>query len=367
MIYQLNSRLCLGALIILFVFPFVVLAQKAKPFSVTAQLTGLEDGKAYLASMDESNTFADSVVVANGKLSFAGQVSETLIYGLRLPGRKFVSLVIQPGEKIRISGNAAKVDELKITGAGAQAAWDEWKSGWASITSRAGLLYKMMDSIGAGDRSAVDAGFKHLQYRTDSLVSSLVTKYPSSPVSAFIITDRYINYPNPNKAEDNYKLLTASAKNSAYGKSLGTAVANNAKTALGVKPDFTLPDKDGKLLKLSSLRGKVVLVDFWASWCGPCRKENPNIVKAYAKYHDKGFEILGVSLDNNKSAWLKAIEVDGLTWLHVSDLKGWKSPLTESYAIRSVPTSFLLDQDGKIIAKNLRGEELEQKLAEVLK
>ncbi|GAB4243627.1 MAG: hypothetical protein Kow0027_02860 [Saprospiraceae bacterium] len=130
-------------------------------------------------------------------------------------------------------------------------------------------------------------------------------------------------------------------------------------------PDFTMNTPDGQPLSLKDLRGKVLLIDFWASWCGPCRRENPNVVKAYNKYHDKGFDVLGVSLDKDKKRWLDAIEKDGLIWHHVSDLKGWANAAAQLYGVRSIPHTVLLDKDGKIIARNLRGPELEQKLAEL--
>lgn len=134
-----------------------------------------------------------------------------------------------------------------------------------------------------------------------------------------------------------------------------------------VAPDFAQNDPDGQPIKLSELRGKVVLVDFWASWCGPCRRENPNVVRMYNKYKSQGFEILGVSLDKQKGAWLKAIEKDKLTWPHVSDLRGWKNEVAQLYSVTSVPATILLDREGRIIARNLRGPELEAKVGEVLK
>ncbi|HTH31423.1 MAG TPA: TlpA disulfide reductase family protein, partial [Lacibacter sp.] len=130
-------------------------------------------------------------------------------------------------------------------------------------------------------------------------------------------------------------------------------------------PTFAITDTSGNVLKLSSLKGKYVLVDFWASWCVPCRKENPNVVKAYQQYHAKGFEIVGVSLDTKKDMWMKAIAKDGLNWYHVSDLKGWESGIVKELGVKVVPTSFLIDKDGKIIANNLRGELLWEKLAEI--
>lgn len=133
-----------------------------------------------------------------------------------------------------------------------------------------------------------------------------------------------------------------------------------------VAPEISLPTPEGELMNLSQLRGKVVLVDFWASWCKPCRAENPNVVRMYNKYKDKGFEIYGVSLDRTKDAWLKAIEKDGLTWHHVSDLKFWNSEAAQTYGVRGIPYTVLLDKEGKIVAESLRGQALEDKVASML-
>ncbi|KAA9325938.1 TlpA family protein disulfide reductase [Hymenobacter busanensis] len=154
---------------------------------------------------------------------------------------------------------------------------------------------------------------------------------------------------------------------SRYTKTLLEHQAKQKATAVGaLAPDIQLAGADGKIIPLSSLRGKYVMVDFWASWCGPCRQENPNVVKLYNAYKSKGFEIYGVSLDQDKGKWEKAIAADGLTWTHVSDLKGWQSAAGQQYGIRAIPATVLIDPQGRIIAKNLRGEELEKKVASLL-
>jgi peroxiredoxin len=173
--------------------------------------------------------------------------------------------------------------------------------------------------------------------------ANLMKKYPNSPLT--INLHKYIVAMKP-QIEATVKLEQ------------NTGIGKEAK-------DFTLPTPEGKDLSLSSLRGQYVLLDFWASWCSPCRRENPTLVQAYKKYHDKGFEILQVSLDKTRDEWLDAISKDGLTWKHVSDLKYWGSAAAKLYGIESIPANLLLDKDGKIIAQNLRGPALEAKLAEI--
>jgi peroxiredoxin len=162
-------------------------------------------------------------------------------------------------------------------------------------------------------------------------------------------------------------LLDPSLAQTQYVKLLKELPAVLRSTAIGAKaPDFALPSPDGKVLRLSDHFGKYLLLDFWASWCGPCRKENPNIVRVFNKYKEKGFVVFAVSLDSKKEPWVQAIQKDGLNWPQVSDLLFWDSGPAKLYGIRGIPGNVLIDPSGTIIARNVRGEELEKKLAELL-
>jgi peroxiredoxin len=195
-----------------------------------------------------------------------------------------------------------------------------------------------------------------------------VLQHPSTPVSAYVLCYQLRGSMSFDELDTALGKLSTAAKNNGPAKDIAHRIAVNKLTGIGQTAlDFTQEDTAGRPVSLKDFRGKYVLVDFWASWCHPCRMENPNVVKAYADYKDKNFTVLSVSLDGpgQKEAWLKAIHDDHLDWTHVSDLKFWSNAVAKLYDIQSVPTNLLIGPDGKILAKDLHGEELEKKLSEI--
>jgi len=210
---------------------------------------------------------------------------------------------------------------------------------------------------------------KALQFAEKTTMKNFILTHPDSYLSLLALNSVGGPSPDPSELDPLYNSLSERLKNTEAAKVFKTSLDGLRNTAIGViAPDFTQADANGIPVKLSSFRGKYVLIDFWASWCGPCRQENPNVVKVFNKYKDKNFTILGVSLDKaeGKENWLAAIKNDGLNWTQVSDLKFWHNQVAELYYVTSIPSNFLIDPNGKIIARDLRGDDLESKLEEVL-
>lgn len=350
-------------------------------FVIKGTVKNVKNAKLYLSYAENGKQIKDSTIIQEGKFIFKGKVAEPVFSYLNTSDQSISTPIFLENVPITVRIESARINT--VTGSKTDVIYKEWEVRWELISQKAGGIYQRLNEAyrkegkNPDDRNAklsdvaqkkIDDELAALTVELDSTIFPAIRQHPNSAASAFIIVSNYVDFNAPEKARKAYDLLSNAIKNSAYGRQIKVFLDINEKTAVGsMAADFTMNDITGKSFMLSSLSGKYVLVDFWASWCAPCRKENPNVVKAYAKYHDKGLEIVGVSLDNNKEAWEKAVKDDNLTWIHVSDLKGFKNAAAILYGVRSVPTNFLIDKTGKIIAGSLRGEDLEKKLEEILK
>lgn len=341
-------------------------------FIINGKLDKVKSGKIYLSIYAGGVPLKDSARILNGQFSFKGTIKDPVQAILTMETKQgdYFLFYLEP-LKINISGTGDSLKLLTVKGSPVN---DDNKI----LKQRLEYVNKWQESANALYSEAMKAKNKEL---TDSLddvsdnilkekrkvVGAFVKDYPNSKISAIAIADNFAYYAEADEVEPLYNLLGTEIKNSNKGKAIKKMVDVYKKVAIGkVPPDFSQATPDGKMLSLSSLKGKYVLVDFWASWCGPCRRENPNVVKTYQKYKDKNFEILGVSYDTKKPNWEGAIKADSLTWHQVSDLLGWKNATAELYGIKAIPANLLLDKDGKIIAKNIFGRKLYAKLDEVL-
>ncbi|WP_172426741.1 TlpA disulfide reductase family protein [Flavobacterium sp. ACN6] len=353
-------------------------SKKEEGFIINGTIAGLDKGTVYLENTDEKGNkkIADSAQInKEGAFTFAGKVSEPLLYTIKLKGEEYGAFFLLDNEEIKVEAKKDSIFKAKVSGAAQNDIYKSYYDNeFKKIQKIAGPIYKLSDSLQqngkvkltAEQQTMMDKKWKDLQTLADDLTDKFIKKNKDKVAAALVINDRIVSYGTPEQVKSYYVVLSPEIQKSVYGKQLKESIDLNEKTAVGVAaPEFSQTDVNGKVVKLSDYKGKYVLVDFWASWCGPCRKENPNVVLAYKTYHDKGFDVLGVSLDDKKKLWEKAIEKDGLTWTHVSDLKGWQNEAAILYGVKMVPTNYLIGPDGKILAKNLREAELQSKLKEI--
>lgn len=336
-------------------------------YKVTGTVEGMPDGKAIIATVNGSSldTLAKADV-KNGSFEFTGNVSEpTGAYIMVIGQRGAIPFML---ENANITVNAGQAG-LTVTGSEGQKIYDQFMA-INTTTQQEAMKLQQEYQAANGDQAkmqAVQEAYAKLMTDAQAKETELIKANPDSYVSTFVIVSS-MGQMEYEQLKERYNLLGEKAKASAQGKAIAAQIAKLESTAIGqIAPNFTITTPEGESISLYDIKGKVKLVDFWASWCGPCRGENPHVVEIYKEYHPKGLEIFGVSLDNNKEAWVKAIADDGLVWKHGSDLKGWQSAPAQLYSVSGIPHTVLLDENNKIIAKNLRGDELKQKIAELLK
>lgn len=321
----------------------------------------------FLMNGTDGKTIATDTV-RNGKFVLKGTIAEPDIFQLGFVGYKEALDIFLFNDQVNIVGDFNNLSAASITGSLVETDYQVFKSSFNPIRERLNYLVQQINP--EKDRFKRDS-LIGLYEQAKGTVLQEATRFTkertSSPVSSFVL---FAISPLLNGAadlENRYNALEPSAKKGSFAKMIEQTLAEANFNKIGAEAlDFSQNDTLGKLVSLKSFRGKYVLIDFWASWCGPCRAENPNLVEAFKKYASKNFTVLGVSLDDNKTSWMNAIRKDRLTWTQVSDLQSWNNKVAQLYKIQSIPANYLLDPNGKIIAKDLRGAELQIKLKELL-
>jgi peroxiredoxin len=355
----------LGALALLTQFTF---AQQ----HISGTLKGAEGKKMYLYSDDDDHP-KDSQLIKNSQFDFTMANAEP---------RGVKALILQDHDNplLFVSGK----DHLEYTltsdaypvaasmkGDDESKAMQAYQKAFQPLLKRAHDL-NMEAALINGENEEAKQAFRP---KADSFNTTVINTgekfiqgHKSDIAAAWVMMSELRQRLSPEDFNDLYQSLNDNVKDTKYGKAAASYLASTGLEAnSSLAPDFSQTDKDGKLVTLSSFRGKYVLVDFWASWCGPCRQENPNVVRAHTRFKDKNFVIIGISLDKDRSSWLDAVEHDKLNWIQLSDLQGWGNVVANLYGINGIPANVLIDPKGRIIARNLRGRALEARLERVLK
>lgn len=362
-------------------------------YLITGTATGIENGKTIiLQGQDPTTKMAvslDTVKVENGKFEIKGKVTEPAFHTLIVQGANGpVPFILETGE-ITIAIDKDSIHKSKVSGTYNNDEYvkfneDLTKTQKSLIDFQKKNTQKMQQAQQAQDTATVNGLMKQYMTLQTEVQANSKKKYlayaeshPKAYISALIIQSM-ISDPSADikKTESLYNALDESVKNTTPGKEIKTKLGQAKMPAVGAsaapvgspnwRSDFSAPNPEGKVVSLKESLGKVTIVDFWASWCGPCRKENPNVVAIYKELHSKGLNIIGVSLDKEAAAWKEAIAKDGLTWTQVSNLKFWEEPIAKQYGVESIPATFILDASGKVVAQDLRGPELKAKILELL-
>ncbi len=322
-------------------------------FLITASVAGVADGSTIKMLNGSSGAEEQTTTVQKGKFSFSGKTANPDFKLLGINGQPPFITIFLDNSNVTVNAKAGAFETAEIAGSPSHTDFAAFNAATA----------KYQDLFNGKGRYEVD-----FMNEAATAVEKFVGTHPSSFISPLAIYRHNQITGDFAKQEQMFSTLTDPIKASQIGNYISQQIEQN-KTAGYGKPlaDFSQADTSGKEITLASFKGKYVLVDFWASWCGPCRAENPNVVRTFEQYKNKNFTVLGISLDRDKQKWIDAIAADGLNWTQLSDLKFWSNSVAQQFGIQSIPQNFLIDPQGNLIAKNLRGAALEYKLMQVIK
>jgi peroxiredoxin len=352
---------------------FTLATAQEKHYVLTAKIEGAEGVSFVLQTSAQGRpVYLDTVVVVNGSFTITGGSVDfpQMVSLVTLDRKKGLSFYLENRE-ITITANIDALNRAVISGSKTQDELLSLDAAMKALTDRYQTLTKgLQEATQANDKGKMadlTTQLNSLVKEAKAIQKDFVVKHPASFATPQILGGLMNDF-SATEIEGLIASMSPEVAATPAIVDLKFRLVALKKVDIGQKPpDFTLPDTDGKPVSLYSKVGaRVLLVDFWAGWCSPCRKENPNVVKVYKEFHEKGFDILGVSLDQTEAVWKKAIADDKLTWTQVSDLKYWNSVAAKLYAVNSIPANFLLDKNGIIVAKNLRGEELYNKIKKLI-
>jgi peroxiredoxin len=333
----MKKRNLLSSILLVSLSSFSLIARGQNTI-LSGELKGLSGGTVEITYNKNGVRKADTITAVNDNFTWKANLNEPQLIGLTIDHNSN-SIFVGPGH-ITLKGVKKSGQPFIITGSPAQ---------------------KDAETFGASIEGLT-------REQRESAVTQFITDHPKSFFSLYMVTGRASFSTGYNEMKPMYDKLDKSLKQTESGKKLTQMMEILKKSRLGTQmTDFTQRDTSGNPVRFNSFKGKYVLVDFWASWCGPCRAENPNVLKAYNAFKDKGFTVVGISLDDKAANWKKAIRDDKMPWIQLSDLKGWKNEVSTDFGIQSIPGNLLIDPSGKIVAKDLRGTMLEEKLNELLK